>query len=276
MLQWSLRVNVCFTLPISSWIAHHFLWEFFHTFLLPLNLVGLRHAKKHLGDDLMTSWSKNVLGTLLLKVRTFNTCLALLCPCSTELLAHPSLVGSKVYFFSSPTEDYCVTVWWIWFVFVDYQVSVWCVGRDLMRRKCPDDGTKCRSDTDLIVDKHKSDSSDCDTIVFRRWKEEINLASDEWRMSQKLCGTGVLVWPCASVKELGGSRRNCWYVEEHFSAIASCMDAGKWIRCMEWKLSWYWFDYCHQAIKFCIENAPWSNYHIAFFFSWVRQNYNMT
>ena len=41
-------------------------------------------------------------------------------------------------------------------------------GRDLMRRKCPDDGTKCRSDTDLIVDKHKSDSSDCDTITFRR------------------------------------------------------------------------------------------------------------
>ena len=112
-------------------------------------------------------------------------------PCSTELLAHPSLVGSKVYFFWSPTEDYCVTVWWIWFVFVDYQVSVWRVGRDLMRRKCPNDGTKCRSDTDLIVDKHKSDSSDCDTIVFRRWPEEINLASDEWRMSQKLCGTGV-------------------------------------------------------------------------------------
>ena len=24
------------------------------------------------------------------------------------------------------------------------------------------------SDTDLIVDKHKSDSSDCDTVVFRR------------------------------------------------------------------------------------------------------------
>ena len=67
-------------------------------------------------------------------------------------------------------------------------------GRDLMRRKCPDDGTKCRSDTDLIVDKHKSDSSDCDTIVFGRWPEEINLASDEWRLSQKLCGTGVLVF----------------------------------------------------------------------------------
>ena len=31
-------------------------------------------------------------------------------PCSTELLVHPSLVGSKVYFFWSTTEDYCVTV----------------------------------------------------------------------------------------------------------------------------------------------------------------------
>ena len=113
-------------------------------------------------------------------------------PCSTELLAHPSLVGSKVYFFWSPTEDYCVTVWWIWFVFVDYQVSVWRVGAWSNEAKMSDDGTKCRSDTDLIVDKHKSDSSDCDTIVFRRWPEEINLASDEWRMSQKLCGTGVL------------------------------------------------------------------------------------
>ena len=51
------------------------------------------------------------------------------------------------------------------------------------------------SDTDLIFDKHKSDSSDCDTIVFRLWPEEINLASDEWRMSQKLCGTGVLINP---------------------------------------------------------------------------------
>ena len=97
-------------------------------------------------------------------------------PCSTELLARPSLVGSKVYFF----------------FFVNYQVSIWRIGHDLMRRKCPDDGTKCRSDTDLIVDKYKSDSSDCDTIVVHRWPEEINLASDEWRMSQKLCGTGVL------------------------------------------------------------------------------------
>ena len=49
------------------------------------------------------------------------------------------------------------------------------------------------SDTDLIVNKHKSDSSDCDTIVFHGWPEEINLASDEWTMSKKLCGTGVLV-----------------------------------------------------------------------------------
>ena len=56
-------------------------------------------------------------------------------PCSTEILAHPSLVGSKVYFFWSPTEDYCVTVRWIWFVFVDYQVSVWRVWRGLMRWK---------------------------------------------------------------------------------------------------------------------------------------------
>ena len=56
-------------------------------------------------------------------------------PCSTEISAHPSLVGSKVYFFWSPTEDYCVTVWWIWFVFVDYQVSVWRVWRGLMRWK---------------------------------------------------------------------------------------------------------------------------------------------
>ena len=56
-------------------------------------------------------------------------------PCSTEILAHPSLFGSKVYFFWSPTADYCVTVWWIWFVFVDYQVNVWCVWRGLMRWK---------------------------------------------------------------------------------------------------------------------------------------------
>ena len=48
-------------------------------------------------------------------------------------------------------------------------------------------------DTDLIVDKHKSDSSDCGTIVFCGWSEEINLASDEWTMRKKLCGTGVLV-----------------------------------------------------------------------------------
>ena len=34
-------------------------------------------------------------------------------------------------------EDYCVTVGWIWFVFVDYQVSVWRVGRDLMGWKRP-------------------------------------------------------------------------------------------------------------------------------------------
>ena len=56
-------------------------------------------------------------------------------PRSTEILAHPSLVGSKVYFFWSPTEDYCVTVWWIWFVFVDYRISVWRVWRDLLRWK---------------------------------------------------------------------------------------------------------------------------------------------
>ena len=58
-------------------------------------------------------------------------------PCSTELFAHCSLVGSKVYFFWSPTEDYRATVRWIWFVFVDYQVSVWRVRCDLMRWKCP-------------------------------------------------------------------------------------------------------------------------------------------
>ena len=58
-------------------------------------------------------------------------------PCSTEILAHPSLVISKVYFFWLPTEDYCVTVWWIWFVFVDYQVSVWRVWHGLMRWKRP-------------------------------------------------------------------------------------------------------------------------------------------
>ena len=40
-------------------------------------------------------------------------------------------------------------------------------------------------DTDLIVDKHKSDSSDCGTVGFRGWSEEINLASDEWTMSKK-------------------------------------------------------------------------------------------
>ena len=63
------------------------------------------------------------------------SCTKPLYPCSTEILAHPSLVGSKVYFFWSPMEDYCVTVWWIWFVFVDYQVSVWRVWRGLMRWK---------------------------------------------------------------------------------------------------------------------------------------------
>ena len=114
-------------------------------------------------------------------------------PCSTELLAHPSLVGSKVYFFWSPTEDYCVTVWWIWFVFVDYQVSVWSALSSVIGTFSPHQITPDTSDTDLIDDKHKSDSSDCDTIVFRRWPEEINLASDEWKMSQKLCGIGVLV-----------------------------------------------------------------------------------
>ena len=31
----------------------------------------------------------------------------ILYPYSTEFLAHPFLVGSKVYFFWSPTEDYC-------------------------------------------------------------------------------------------------------------------------------------------------------------------------
>ena len=104
-------------------------------------------------------------------------------PCSTELLVHPSLVGSKVYFFWSPTEDYCVTVWWIWFVFVDYQVSVWSALSSVIGTFLPDQITPDTLGTDLIVDKHKSDSSDCDTIVFRRWPEEINFASNEWRMS---------------------------------------------------------------------------------------------
>ena len=143
-------------------------------------------------------------------------------PCSTELLAHPSLVGSKIYFFWSPTEDYCVTVWWNWFVFVDYQVSVWSVGSDLMRRKCPDDRTKCRSDTGLIVDKHKSDSSDCDTIVFRRWPEEINLGSDEWKMSQKLCGTGVLLIQLFLILPLGAPLQcdRVWYTNcEIFNVV---------------------------------------------------------
>ena len=65
-------------------------------------------------------------------------------PCSTEILAHPSLVGSKVYFFSEARFissghlwKTIVTVWWIWFVFVDYQVTVWRVWRGLMRWKRP-------------------------------------------------------------------------------------------------------------------------------------------
>ena len=43
------------------------------------------------------------------------------------------------------------------------------------------------SDTDLIglVHKHKSDSSDWDTIVFRGWPESINFVSEKWTMSQK-------------------------------------------------------------------------------------------
>ena len=127
---------------------------------------------------------------------------AWLYPCSTELLAHPSLVGSKVYFFWSPTEDYCVTVWWIWFVFVDYQVSVWSALSSVIGTFSPHQIMPDTLDTDLIVDKHKSDSSDCDTIVFCRWPEEINFASDEWRMSQKLCGTGVLA--------LGWMTDQCW------------------------------------------------------------------
>ena len=101
----------------------------------------------------------------------------------------------QVYFFWSPTEDYCVTVWWIWFVFVNYQVSVWSAlssvtGTFSLHQITPD-----TSDTDLIVDTHKSDSSDCDTTVFCSWSEEINVASDEWRMSQNLRGAGVAYNP---------------------------------------------------------------------------------
>ena len=40
-------------------------------------------------------------------------------------------------FFWSPTEDYRVTVWWIWFVFFNYQVSAQHVGRELMRWNNP-------------------------------------------------------------------------------------------------------------------------------------------
>ena len=36
-------------------------------------------------------------------------CLSVI-PLFHRALAHPLLVGSKVYFFWSPTEDYCVTV----------------------------------------------------------------------------------------------------------------------------------------------------------------------
>ena len=70
-------------------------------------------------------------------------------------------------------------------------VSVWSALSSIIGTFSPHQITSDTSDTDLIVDKHKSDSSDCNTIVFRRWPEEIDLASDEWRMSQKFCGTGV-------------------------------------------------------------------------------------
>ena len=43
------------------------------------------------------------------------------------------------------------------------------------------------SDTDLIVDKHKSDLSDCDTIVFQGWPESINFVSDEVNDESKSC-----------------------------------------------------------------------------------------
>ena len=140
----------------------------------------------------------------------------MLYPCSTELLAHPSLVGSKVYFFWSPTEDYYVTVWWIWFVFVDYQVSVWSALSSVIGTFSPHQITPDTSDTDLIVDKHKSDSSDCDTIVFRRWPDEVNLASDEWRMSQKPCGTGVLD---SSNRE---NKKITWF-------ITCCLHGQRWV-----------------------------------------------
>ena len=46
----------------------------------------------------------------------------------------------------------------------------------LHRTFSPHQITPDTPDTDLIVDKHKSDSSDCGTIVFCGWSEEINLA----------------------------------------------------------------------------------------------------
>ena len=58
-------------------------------------------------------------------------------PVPQSFLTHRSLVGNRVYWFWSPTEDDHVTVRWIWCVFVDYQVSVWRVWRDLMKWKRP-------------------------------------------------------------------------------------------------------------------------------------------
>ena len=109
-------------------------------------------------------------------------------PQSFWLILHSSEAG--FYFFWSPTEDCCVTVWWVWFVFVDYQVSVWSALSSVIGTLSPHQIMPDTSDTDLIVEKRGSDSSDCDTVVSRGWPGEIDLASDEWRMSQKLCGTG--------------------------------------------------------------------------------------
>ena len=70
------------------------------------------------------------------------------------------LHSSEARFISSDhtTEGYCATVRWIWFVFVDYQVSVWRVRCDLMRWKYPmkELSTELSSPSDAIFDPKSS------------------------------------------------------------------------------------------------------------------------
>ena len=97
------------------------------------------------------------------------------------------------YFFWSPMEDYCVTVGWIWFMFVDYQVSVWRVGSDLMRWKRP------------MKELSAELSSPSDAISGRKSSQCWINAESVWCVSDSCC-----VWDVSSRR----LTRVCWVSDD--------------------------------------------------------------